>query len=276
MRMQNGTVPEPLRSGGKPRFRGELRMLWNASNLTGYAIDATDGSIGSVRDFLFDDREWTIRWLVVDTGTWLSGRDVLLPPSAADEPDVMRRTFPVRLKRQHVENSPAIDDDAPVSRQHESGLYSYYGWDPYWAAYAYAPAGGLRTPIEPSPNAPGNRPGVEDRPEGDPHLRSTREVTGYYIHATDGDIGHVEDLLVDSDGWTIRYIVVDTKNWWPGKKVLVAPRSFTNVDWAEGSVRVNLTRDQIKSGPEYDPTTTVDRAYEERFHGYYGYPYYWV
>lgn len=251
-------------------------MLWNASKLTGYAIDATDGSIGSVSSFLFDDREWTIRWLVVDTGTWLSGRHVLLPPSRVGEPDVTRRSFAVRLTRQQVEDSPDIDTYAPVSRQHESNLYTYYGWNPYWAGYGYAPMGGLATPIEPSPNVGGGRPGVKDSIEGDPHLRSTREVTGYFVHATDGDIGHIEEFLVDSDSWTIRYVVVDTKNWWPGKRVLVAPRSFTNVEWAERSVHVNLTRDQIRNGPEYDPLATVDRAYEERFHGHYGYPYYWA
>lgn len=250
-------------------------MLWNASSLAGYAIGARDGPIGAVESFLFDEGDWTIRWLVVDTGTWLPGRHVLLPPSAVGEPDVGRRSFAVQLTRQQVKDSPEIDTDAPVSRQHESDVYSYYGWDPYWAAYAYAPGGSLATPIEPSPNVPGDRPGVEQRVEGDPHLRSTREVTGYYVHATDGDIGHVDDFLVDSDGWHIRYVVVDTRNWWPGKKVLVAPRSFTDVNWADRSVQTNLTRDQIRNSPEYDPLATVDRAYEERLRSYYGYPTYW-
>lgn len=250
-------------------------MLWNASSLIDFAIHATDGSIGSVETLLFDDREWTIRWIAVDAGTWLSDRKVILPPSAVRELDLTRRAFEVNLTRQQVEDSPGLDNDAPVSRQHESDLYSYYGRDPYWAAWAYAPGLSLATPIEPPPTAPGERPGLEQRVEGDSHLRSTQEVTGYYVHATDGDIGHVEEFLVDSDGWTIRYIVVDTKNWWPGKKVLVSPRAFTAINWADRSVQTDLTRDRLRNGPEYDPSATIDSAYEERFHGYYGYPAYW-
>ncbi|KXF76605.1 hypothetical protein ATN84_11140 [Paramesorhizobium deserti] len=247
-------------------------MLWNASNLIGYTIDATDGAIGSVDDFLFDDREWTIRWLVVDTGTWLSGRKVLLPPKAVAEPEMPHRAFPANVTKQQVKDSPEIDTDAPVSRHHENNLYGHYGWEPYWVGYPPVGAGLtiLPRPVETPPIA-----GEEETDEGDPHLCSTEEVTGYYIQAKDGDIGHIEEFLIDLDNWTIRYLVVDTRNWWPGKKVLVAPRAVTSVDWAKEMVDVNLTRDQVKNAPEYDPTQAVDRLYEERYHGYYGYPRYW-
>ncbi|MBB2971387.1 PRC-barrel domain-containing protein [Mesorhizobium sp. RMAD-H1] len=248
-------------------------MLWNASNLTGYAIEATDGSIGSVVDFLFDDREWTIRWLVVDTGIWLSGRKVLLPPQAVATPEVPQRAIPANVTMQQVKDSPEIDTDAPVSRHHEGSLYGHYGWEPYWVGYPPVGAGlaPIPQPVETTPPITGE----DEADEGDPHLRSTGEVTGYYIRAKDGDIGHVEEFLIDSDNWTIRYIVVDTRNWWPGKKVLIAPRAVTSVDWAEETVDVELTRDQVKNAPEYDPTQAVSRLYEERYHGYYGYPRYW-
>jgi hypothetical protein len=247
-------------------------MLWNASALTGYGIEATDGSIGSASDFLFDDETWTIRWIVVDTSALFAGRRVLLPPSAIQSVDAGRRALAVGVTRQQVKDSPDIATDAPVSRRQESDLYTHYGWDPYWAGYIYAPTGGTAAPIEPPPTARENRPDTDRRSEGDPHLRSITEVTGYYIQASDGDIGHVEEFLVDSDAWAIRYVVVDTKNWWPGKKVLVPPNAFTGIDWAEQTVRVGLSRDQVRQGPEYDPAQTVDRAYEERYYDYYGYP----
>lgn len=252
-------------------------MLWNASSLIGYMISATDGEIGSVQDLLFDDENWTIRWLVVDTGTWLSGRKVLLPPSACVEPLAATRTLEVKVTRQQVKDSPSIDTDAPVSRMQESEVVGYYGWEPYWLAYPYAATAGMPNPAPPvEPRRTADTETVGAAEKGDPHLRSLNEVTGYYVHATDGDIGHVEEFLMDADDWTLRYVVVDTKNWWPGKKTLVSPRSFRDVNWEEATVTTSLTRDRVKNAPEYDPTQTVDRAYEERYHDYYGYPAYWV
>lgn len=250
-------------------------MLWNASGLTDYRIEATDGSIGSANDFLFDDREWTIRWLVVDTGTLVPGRRVLLPASAMRSPEAAERVLRVEATRQQVKDSPDISSHPPVSRQQEVDIYGYYGWDPYWAGYIYAPAGGVAAPVPPS-RLPQDRPERQEEAAGDPNLRSSTEVTGYYVKASDGDIGHVEDFLIDSDTWIIRYVVVDTKNWWPGKKVLVAPEKFTSVSWSDRTVHVDLNRDQIRNGPEYKPTQGADRAYEERYRDYYALPYYWA
>lgn len=255
-------------------------MLWNASSLMGYMIAATDGEIGTVDDLLFDDHDWTIRWLVVDTGTWLSGRKVLLPPEACGEPLAATRELKVNVTRQMVEESPSIDTDAPVSRLQESDVFGYYGWEPYWLGYPYATAAGMPNPVPPE-SAVGSPEASDDAiagaaPRGDPNLRSVSEVTGYYIHASDGDIGHVKDFLLDADSWALRYLIVDTKNWWPGKKTLVSPKSFRRVNWNDGTVSTSLTKDGIKNAPEYDPAQTVDRAYEERYHDYYGYPAYWI
>lgn len=254
-------------------------MLWRTSEIIGYEIQATDGNIGSVDDLLFDDESWSVRWAVVDTGSWLPGRQVLLPPSCLGRPDPALRQFPVDLTKQKVKDSPDIDMDQSVSRQMEADLYGYYGWAPYWATGpGYVPpigAGGGAVPPA-GVGGPGfGRTHVPPEPTGDPHLRSTGEVTGYYIQATDDDIGHVEEFLVEDGSWTIRYMVVDTKNWWPGKAVLVAPQWIREVSWGDQQVFVDLTRQQVKDSPEYDPTASVDRAYEERLYRHYDRPFYW-
>ncbi|OHV81907.1 PRC-barrel domain-containing protein [Ensifer sp. LCM 4579] len=251
-------------------------MLWSASDMKGCGIDATDGSIGTIGDLLFDDQNWTVRWFVVETGVVFTGRKVLLPPSAILSSDSIGRLLSVNVTKQQVKDSPEIDFDAPVSRRQESSVYDHYGWHPYWGPHTYF-APGARAPVVPvpTPDYEEELAASDARGEGDPHLRSANEVTGYYVNATNGDIGHVEDLVVDTDAWAIRYIAVDTVNWWPGKKVLISPMSLTNVIWATQTVNTSLTRDQIRNAPEYLPGESLDRAYETRYHEYYGYPYYW-
>lgn len=245
-------------------------MLWRSSVVSDFGIEASDGSIGSVSDLLFDDTNWALRWCVVDTGSWLSGRKVLLPPSALSSPESSRLAFPVDLTRKQVADSPVIDSDAPVSRQLESNVYGHYGWSPYWyPGYGMGMMGAM--PIAQSQPL-GYRADSSDPTSGDSHLRSANEITGYYVRASDDDIGHVEELLVDIETWAIRYFVVDTKNWWPGKKVLVAPQWFKEVSWADKTVHVDLTRDQVSKSPEYDPSATADSAYEDRLYQHYGYP----
>jgi PRC-barrel domain protein len=250
-------------------------MLWNASAIDGYAISASDGRLGTVSDFLFDDATWLVRWLVVDTGKWLSGRKVLLPPAVLGQLDSKRHEFSVKLTMQQVKDSPDIDADRPVSRQVETDIYDYYGWTPYWSAGllvdGYGYGGGA---IEPLPS-PGSRRRAEDiaaaqRSDDDPHLRSIEAVIGYHIHAGDGEIGHVEDFLVQDNDWSIHYLVVDTKNWWPGKKVLISPRSVQEIDWMDNLVNLDVDRQTVKDSPAYDASTTVDQAYEKHFHSYYG------
>lgn len=253
-------------------------MLRNASAINGYAIAASDGHLGTVSDFLFDDTSWLVRWLVVDTGNWLSGRKVLLPAFALGHLNPERREFSVRLTRQQVKDSPNIDTERPVSRQMETGIYDYYGWSPYWGSglymggygYGYGYGGGAMTPL---PTLGSSRPEEDivtaQRSDDDPHLRSTEAVTGYHIHAKDGEIGHVEDFLFEEADWSIHYLIVDTKNWWPGKKVLVSPRSVLDIDWTDNLINLNLDRQKVKDGPAYDASVTVDRAYEQHFHRYY-------
>jgi hypothetical protein len=251
--------------------------MWRASDLKGCAIRAVDGSIGSIVDLLFQEQDWTIRWAVVDTGTWIAGRQVLLPPSVLGPLDGIDREIPVDLTREQVEGSPGVETDEPVSRRREADVYSYYGWDPYWGGgVGYAPVSqpvGAAGVVPPPAGAIYPRPVAPDA--GDPNLRSIDEVTGYYVKATDGDIGHVEDFLVDEENWRVRYLVVDTKNWWPGRKVLVSPDWVQDVSWSEQKAFVALTREKVKNSPEYRPESAIDRDYEQQLHGYYGYPIYW-
>ncbi len=250
-------------------------MLWTASAIKGYAIAATDGLLGTVSDFLFDDASWTVRWLVVDTGKWLSGRKVLLPPSVLGHLDTNGRQFSVALTMQQVKDSPDIDTDRPVSRQTEINVYDYYGRSPYWGAGLYwGGYGYVGGPMAASHDPESGRREQEfadaRRRDDDPHLRSIEAVTGYHIHASDGEIGHLEDCLVDDADWRIHYLVVDTKNWWPGKKVLISPGSARDIDWTDRLVNLNVDRQRVKDSPEYGASTTVDQAYEEKFLTYYG------
>lgn len=268
--------------------------MWPASHILSFALQAKDGVIGSVSDLLCDDREWTIRWFIVDSGSWLPGRKVLLPPSCFHEVDNVRRVIPVSLTRDQIRSSPGVDTDRPVSRQAEAALYNHYGWPPYWTAGL----GHLPVLTHPATAQPPNYTGIQSAPmgpgaatsaaervraeamerseAGDEHLRSLESVTGFAIEANDGSIGHIEDFLVEDDSWTIRYVVVDTVNWWPGKKVLVAPHWAKDISWREQSMSVDLSREQVRNSPEYDPTTQLDRTYEARLYSHYGYGPYWI
>jgi hypothetical protein len=250
-------------------------MLWHTSATNGYAIKASDGDIGTVSDFLFDDASWQLRWLVVDTGNWLSGRKVLLPPSALGRLYAKDSVFAVKLTKQQIKDSPEIDTDRPVSRQMETSVYDYYGWSPYWGSgfymggYGYTPGSGMASPYLGARRR--EREIAEARADRDDvHLRSVEAVTGYHIHASDGEIGHVEDFLVDDADWSIHYLVVDTKNWWPGKKVLVSSRLAGEIDWTDRLVNLDVDRQRIKDSPAYDPAMTIDRAYDEKVLTYYG------
>jgi hypothetical protein len=256
-------------------------MLVAGSAFKGYAIEATDGRMGTVKTFLFDDATWKIRWLVVDTGGWLSERQVLVHPALIGTPDHEQLLLPVKLTKRQVEASPDIAQDRPVTMQMQTNLYDYYGWDPYWEPNFYG-AGGFG--IGPSANFIPRAPYLNERPgreaevmlmgsdDGDPHLRDMAEITGYHIHAADGAIGHLENFLLDDTAWAIRYLIVDTRNWWPGAHVLIAPHAVKDIDWGEQEVILTVTRDQVKTSPPWDPAAIVDRAYQQHLHGHYAWP----
>jgi uncharacterized protein YrrD len=246
-------------------------MLLSTEILRDLELAATDGNVGTVEDVYFDDHRWVVRYLVVETGGWLSGRKVLISPHAVHDIDPARSVVRTELTRERVEKSPPIDADRPVSRQHEIEFAQYYGSPAYWSTPALlgAEMGILPAPLEPP--VPSSR-----QEQGDPHLRSCNEVTGYAVAARDGDIGHVEQLLFDSENWAIRYLVIDTGKWWPGRKVLISPRWVDWFDWSREKVLLTNSRTEVEASPEYDPAEPTGRAYEEALHGHYRKPTYWT
>ena len=245
-------------------------MKRSVSHLVGGTVRAKDGDLGRVEEFYFDDHKWIIRYMVVDTRRWLQGRQVLISTAASKRPIWKSRVFPVNLTKKQVRSSPSIDTDKPVSRQHEAELHDYYNWPVYWGAGLEPYAGvGYPVPTHFLPLATREREMSFEKP-ADPNLRSTRQVTGYYIQATDGEIGHVQDFIVDDETWAIRYVVVNTQNWLPGKKVLVFPAWISRVSWDKSKVLVDLSRESVKNSPAFDPSKPVSRGYEERLFDYYG------
>lgn len=248
-------------------------MLRSLKSLKGRPIEATDGGIGKIHDFFFDEHNWMVRYLVANTGSWLTGRKVLLTPLAVDRIDPVDGVF-VDLTQEQVRSSPDIDTDKPVSRQRQIELHSHYAWPSYWAAEAHIMS---PTPPMPAGRTDGGSSPSESKETGDPHLRSMRAVKGYHIAARDGETGTVEDLIVEAPEWQIRYLVVDTGNWLPGRKVLLAPDwRVEGFSWADRSLTVDLTRTQIKESPEFDPSKPINRDYEARLHDFYGRPVYWA
>jgi len=260
-------------------------MLRSVRVLNTYSVVASDGTIGHIDDTLFDDLHWTVRYLVVDTGGWLSGRKVLVSPIAVSSIESQTESINTELSKQQVEDSPGIATDPPLSRQMEAEYASYYQYQPYWEGTGvwglgmYPRPWVMGAPIAPPvlPAGTGSHASMDaSAKQQDRHLRSGREVTGYAIEATDGWLGHVDDFLMDDETWTLRYMVVDTGGWWSGKKVLVAPAWIREIDWTSSRVIVDLERDVIKQAPPFDPSRPVGRAYEEELYAYYGRPPYWA
>jgi uncharacterized protein YrrD len=247
-------------------------MLTEFKTLKGFSIQNTeDETIGNVKDIYFDDRHWTVRYVVANTGTWLTGRQVLLSPYALVAVNPDGKNIVADLTKKQIENSPSLDTDKPVSRQFEESYYGYYDWPQYWGG----------------PNTWGYYPYIErnrgkwkdftpDMKKWDHHLRSSQEVAGYHIQAEDGELGHVEDFIIDEETWAIRYLVVNTSNWWAGKKVLVSPQWIDRVSWSEQKVVIGLYRETIKQSPEYTKESILTRDYEISLYGHYNRKGYWV
>lgn len=247
-------------------------MIHNEKKIHGYKINATDDELGKTDAFLFDDENWTIRYLVADTRTWLPGKTVLISPISITAVNHEEEQVSVQLTKDQVKDSPDIDENV-VTRKQEQRLNEFYGWGHYWVGP------GVWGPAMYQPHLLREDLGrqasetVADLEES--HLRTTSEVQNYEIHATDGRIGHVESFLIDDETWKIRYIIVDTKNWLPGKKVLVAPAWINKVKFDEKSVHVAIEKEAVKNAPEYDHDAPISRAYEEKLYNAYGKSPYW-
>jgi len=240
-------------------------MLRSAKELTGYTLAALDDDIGKVEDLLFDDSKWTLRYLIANPGSRMSGRRVLISPIALGPAYETERKIQVDLTKDRIRNSPNIDLAQPVSEQQEMDIHSYYGWPYYgWGTGLWG--------LTPHPSAEPVEPRLAADSEQvslDHNLRSVDEVTGYGIRTTDGALGHVEDFVIDDSDWQIRYMVVDTKPLWLGKDVLVAPHMIESVDWDDRSVSVTLTEGQIENAPEWDGKFPIDPMYDAKLDDHY-------
>ena len=220
-------------------------MLRTTTDLQNYAIAATDGLIGQVKDVYFDDEQWVVRYLVVETGSWLATRKVLISPIAIEAADRAARVITVSLTRDQVQDSPDIDTDEAVSRQQEEQYLRHYDYS--------------------SPRA-----------DDSSHLRRGREIIQYRLQATDGNIGHVGDLLLEEKTWAVRYLVVETGHWWLGHQVLIAPQWIDQISWPDRRVSVNVTRQAVKRAPAYHSAVPPSRAQEIALYEHHDRPGYWA
>jgi hypothetical protein len=244
-------------------------MLRSTRKTKSYALAAKDGRIGHVNEFYFDDQSWTVRYVVAQAGNWLTGRMVLITPHSLGRPDDRERIIPVDLTRDQIRHSPSPDSDQPVSRRFEMDYYRYFGWPYYWVGpYLWGPS---PYPVLPAGGAPENaeESAPHPQPQGDPHLRSTDEVSGYHIRARDGEIGHVEDFLYDDKDWSIRFVAVDTRNLWGGKWVLVPPGWIKGIRWEDRKLEVEADQEDLRSAPAYDPSHPVSDEYARHLARYY-------
>jgi hypothetical protein len=252
-------------------------MLLEISELNRLKVDANDGAIGPVRDVYFDDVRWVIRHMVIAAGGWLDGRRVLISPMSVSGVDWAGKTMHVKLTRKQVMDSPRVDTDKPLSRQQEIDYYNHYGYASYWEGTRLSSLAMYPIPwVGASPDAVFVRGTLPDdviarerkalldieRESGRTHLRSGREMLAYQLMARDGPIGRVENLLFDDQTWGIRWMVVDTRNWLPGKRVVIATSWVDQVSWSEREVVLNVSREAVEAGPEYDRPSHLARTDE--------------
>jgi len=246
-------------------------MLFNANSIRNYKLLCTDGEFGKVKEFLFDDSHWTVRYLVADTGNWLTGKLILISPYALLSVDNEAEHISTNLSKEQIKNSPPLESHLPVSRQYESSYHDYYGYPQYWA-------GSLMWGALPhiSRDSKEWKRSSDIENSKDSHLRSSKDVTGYRIEASDGEIGHLDDFILDDETWAIRYLAINTKSWGTGKKVLISPKWIDHIGWDVSEIYVNLSQETIRQSPEYNDDVIISRDYENSLHGYYGQSGYWI
>lgn len=260
-------------------------MIHRFEQLQDCVIEAQDGPLGRVKDLLFDDKSWVIRYLVVETGSWLQSRQVLISPISIIACHWNAASIEVALTRQQVQQSPDIDVHQSVSRQQELSYLSHFGYPLYWGGEGIWGAGvypgglvagfDLIPSIAHSASLPLSDNKSQPQQQDDPHLRSVDSVIGYQIQAKDGDIGHIAGMLFDDKQWMIRYLALDTSNWWLGHQLLIPLQWATEIDWASAKVKVPLLRQTIQDGPHYDSDLQVNRQLEHEIYRHFGQPAYW-
>ena len=230
-------------------------MLRSIKKLYGKRLGASDGEIGHVKDFYFDDQNWAVRYVIVDTGAWLPGRQVLISPHAFGGLHRVANAIALNLTRKQIEDSPSIESHKPVSRQYEEAYYKYYGWPFYWeGAGLWGMSGVPVLPLQPNPLLTQSlTPDGRLRDRADAHLRSAQAVNGYHIQASDGTIGHICDFMMDDESWAISQLVIKIGHRFSGKEILASTSSVDRISYDKSTVFVNLTEEAVQQSPERDP-----------------------
>jgi hypothetical protein len=235
-------------------------MKRNVNGITGYRIVATDGEVGKVEELYLDDQTWVIRYLVVKmeddvsgvSGVFplspMSGRKVLLAPDALIKDHVVQGVFFVNHTKEQIRNSPDIDTDKPVSQQQEIELYGHYAWKGYSESGFYA--GGLGSVVDALPEK-------ATRPGADLHLRSTLYITGFHVHATDGEIGCICNFIIDDLSWKVLYVVVDTRHLNGGKKRLVPVKDILQMRWSDSFVYLQKKKASVEKDEVFDEAAFI-------------------
>jgi hypothetical protein len=248
-------------------------MLRSLKDLQNYKIHAKDGDLGSVHSFLFDDLSWSLKYLVVDTGKWLPGKKVLISPFDIDDLLWKDKIMNLRLKIDDIENSPSINDKQPVYLQMQEQKRKKL------SSTTIIPAVGTPIPTYVTLNEDLQLNEITKHAEKNninTHLRSSLEVMGYHMNATDGEIGYLDDIIIEDNlTWKIHYIIIYIGNWLTGKKVIVSPNWIDNIHWENKLIDIDLTKEKVEESPEYNPSEPVNREYETVLYDYYGKPKYW-
>ena len=233
-------------------------MLHKVTELNRAVVTALDGDVGSINDLYFDDEQWVVRYLVVNTGNWLSGRLVLISPHAVQRNLSTERQLRVNLDREQVRTSPPVETDKPISRRYEIAYATHYRYPYYWAGprpWGLVASPGMTEPLAATGDRPPDASDIDEaavaewRAAEQSHLRSSNEVIGYVCQARDGFIGNVDDFLVDDKSWSIRQVVVDTKTWFPGGEVAVGAELISGVSWSDRKVCLDLDCATVRNSP---------------------------
>jgi uncharacterized protein YrrD len=230
-------------------------MQRNVNDLIGFTMGAVDGEVGKVEEFYFDNQTWTVRYLIVKTGSWLFGRKVLISPEAVTGISWEKRVFPTNLTMEQIRTSPDIDTEKTISREHEIQLYEHYPWLSYWGSGFFPGGDGLignsnLLPVTDESILENNDENKEQAIKS--HLLSTHQLTGYQMHATDGEIGYLDDFIIDDQTWKVEFLVIDIRKWLAGKKVLVAPKWVKEIQWENSLVIADLSVDSVKNSPVFN------------------------
>jgi len=244
-------------------------MKRSLKELKGYSLQAIDGEKGKVKNFLFDDETWTVRYVEADLGSFFSEKRVLIPREHLGEPKWEEKHFPVELTVKRIENSPNLEFDLPVSRKYENELIEHYELRPYWPANFAAHSGKESMFVPDNPLKTPKHVVSEDQLETS--LRSFNEIYRYFINATDERFGHISDLIINDTDWQIRHVIIDTKNIVPWSKLVILPVELIDeISFVKKEAKINLPKDTIKNAPEYNPAMPINAEYEKVLYDFYG------